>query len=136
MHENFYFLITCICFMYVHNYLNHQRIKNFTSKGRFFRKKMSLRKTNKQTKPVGVLVKGYSLCLQTVMIDEDSQCLLRHPGYQSVSNICKFCFQNMITVFQCNYECFRSRAFSLPLHLYDHISVFWDACQENLSYAF
>lgn len=45
MHENFYFLITCICFMCVCHYANHQRIKNFTSKGRFFRKKMSLRKT-------------------------------------------------------------------------------------------
>lgn len=71
MHENFYFLITCICFICVCHCINHQRIQSFTSKGRFFRKKMNLKKPNKQMKAVGVWVKGYSLCLQTLMINED-----------------------------------------------------------------
>lgn len=32
---------------------------------------MNLKKPNKQMKAVGVWVKGYSLCLQTLMINED-----------------------------------------------------------------
>lgn len=52
MHEGFYFLITCTCFISftflycLHHFINQQRIKNFTLKKRYFKENMSLTKTH------------------------------------------------------------------------------------------